>query len=96
MEKALGIFYKEYTSQIVSKGKYRLSRYADDFLIFAKTKEDIEDVPKLLETYLNERGLILSEEKTKITHLSEGFDFLGFNFKQYKDGVSRIRPLKIV
>ena len=71
-----------------------MSRYADDFLIFAKTNEDIEKVPKLLENYLNERGLILSEEKTKITHLSEGFNFLGFNFKQYNDGISRIRPSK--
>ena len=94
MEKALGISYKEYTNQTIPKGNYRMSRYADDFLIFAKTKEDIEKVPKLLENYLNERGLILSEEKTKITHLSEGFNFLGFNFKQYKDGISRIRPSK--
>ena len=63
MEKALGISYKEYTNQTIPKGNYRMSRYADDFLIFAKTKEDIEKVPKLLENYLNERGLILSEEK---------------------------------
>ena len=94
MEKALGISYKEYPSQIVPKGNYRMSRYADDFLIFAKTKEDIGKVPELLENYLNERCLILSEEKTKISHLSEGFNFLGFNFKRYKDGVSRIKPSK--
>ena len=60
------------------KAKYRLSRYADDFLIFAQTRESIDEIPELLETYLDDRGLILSKEKTKITHISEGFDFLGF------------------
>lgn len=64
-------------------GKYRVVRYADDFVIFARTKEDIEKVPKILENYLIERGLVLVKDKTKITHLSEGFDFLGFNFRQY-------------
>ena len=94
MEEALGITYKQYGNHIVTKGKYRLTRFADDFLVYAMTKEEIEKVPMLLEDYLDERGLILSEEKTKITHLSEGFDFLGFNFKQDHDGVSRIRPSK--
>lgn len=94
MEKVLGITYKEYTNQNVTKGKYRLTRYADDFLVFAKTREDIEKIPELLESYLDKRGLILSTEKTQITHLSKGFDFLGFNFKQDNDGVSRIRPSK--
>ena len=67
-----------------TKGKYRVTRYADDFVIFARTREDIEKVPKILENYLSERGLVLAEDKTKITHISEGFDFLGFNFRQYK------------
>lgn len=47
-------------------------------------REDIEKVPKILENYLFERGLVLAEDKTKITHISQGFDFLGFNFRQYK------------
>jgi len=34
--------------------------------------------------YLENRGLSLSTEKTKVTHISEGFDFLGFNIRQYK------------
>lgn len=94
MEEALGISYKHYTTQVQTIGNYRLSRYADDFLVFAKTKEDIMKVPKLLENYLRERGLILSEEKTKITHLSEGFEFLGFHFRRYPDNVSRVKVSK--
>ena len=41
-------------------------------------------MPKLLENYLDSRGLTLSPEKTLITHLDEGFDFLGINFRSYK------------
>lgn len=98
MEEALGISYKpvNHGSSITyaTVGKYRVSRYADDFLVFAQSKEDIEKVPILLEQYFKERGLILSEEKTFITHLSEGFNFLGFNFRRYPDNVSRIKPSK--
>ena len=37
-----------------------------------------------LKPYLDKRGLTLADDKTKITHISEGFDFLGFNLRQYK------------
>lgn len=102
MEEALGISYMAYNrtrngktvKEVVSKGKYRLSRYADDFLVFAQTEDDINKVPELLEPYLDERGLIMSKEKTQITHISEGFDFLGFNFRRDKDNISRVRPSK--
>ena len=69
-------------------------RYADDFVIFAKSKKEIMEVYKILEPYLNERGLILAEDKTRITHLNEGFNFLGFNCRRYKDRISRIKPSK--
>lgn len=59
-------------------------RYADDFVVLCKTKEDAEEVPKLLEDYLDNRGLTLSPEKTLITHLDDGFDFLGINFRSYR------------
>ena len=72
-------------------------RYADDFVVLCKTKEDAEEVPKLLEEYLNKRGLKLSPEKTFITHLDDGFDFLGINFRSYmtKNGVKvKTKPSK--
>ena len=56
MKKALGISYKEYSSQVVTKGKYRLSRFADDFLIFAKTKEDIEKCSKTIRRLFERKG----------------------------------------
>ena len=52
-------------------------------LVLCKTKEDAENVPKLLRDYLLERGLTLAEDKTKITTIQKGFDFLGFNIRSF-------------
>ena len=89
MEKALNIKYKKYKRSDGSytyknTSKYVMVRYADDFIVLCKTKEDAEEVPKLIEEYLDSRGLTLSPEKTLITHLDDGFDFLGINFRSYK------------
>jgi RNA-directed DNA polymerase len=59
-------------------------RYADDFVILAKSREDIEALYDILNPYLEDRGLTLAEDKTRITHISKGFDFLGFNLRRYK------------
>jgi len=64
-------------------------RYADDFIVTAKNKEVLEDViiPKI-NTFLEPRGVMLSEQKTKVTYIGEGFDFLGQTIRKYqqKDG----------
>lgn len=61
-------------------------RYADDFVIVAKSKEQAEAIKGFVATFLKEKvGVELSEDKTKITHISDGFDFLGFKVKKYKD-----------
>lgn len=74
--------------------KVNLTRYADDFIITAESKETIEEeVLPLVRNFLAERGLTLSEEKTKITHINEGFDFLGFNIRKYS-GKLLIKPSK--
>lgn len=60
--------------------KLNFVRYADDFVITGSSKELLEEqVKPLVRRFLLERGLVLSEEKTRITHVSEGFDFLGWN-----------------
>jgi RNA-directed DNA polymerase len=74
--------------------KVHLVRYADDFIITGNSRERLEnEVRPLVERFLNERGLQLSPEKTSITHISEGFDFLGQNLRQY-DGKLLIKPSK--
>ena len=71
-----------------------LVRYADDFIITGFNKELLENkVKPLVREFLKVRGLTLSEEKTKITHIEEGFDFLGFNIRKY-NGTLLIKPSK--
>lgn len=68
----------------VRKGKVHLVRYADDFVITAEAPNLLEEqVKPLVETFLKERGLTLSEKKTRITHRENGFDFLGQNLRRY-------------
>lgn len=85
MEEELGVRYrpngKYYTLNSKSVG---VVKYADDFVIVCKTKEEAFSMYERLRPYLNKRGLTLAEDKTKVTHIEEGFDFLGFNLRQYK------------
>jgi RNA-directed DNA polymerase len=74
--------------------KVHLIRYADDFIITGRTKEQLEmEVRPFVEGYLKERGLALSEEKSRLTHINEGFDFLGQNVRKY-NGKFIIKPSK--
>ena len=69
-------------------------RYADDFIVTGSSKEQLEhEVKPVIIRFLKERGLTLSEEKTKVTHIEEGFDFLGQNIRKY-NGKLLIKPSK--
>jgi RNA-directed DNA polymerase len=75
------------TTRKSREAKVHLIRYADDFLISGSSKELLEQEMKpLVEAFLRERGLQLSPEKTLITHIEDGFDFLGQNVRKYKTG----------
>jgi RNA-directed DNA polymerase len=81
MEPALGVRY-DYRGKIADRRA--VVRYADDFVVFCESREDalrIKD--ELLPPWLAERGLTLSEEKTRVVHLTEGFDFLGCTVRRY-------------
>lgn len=76
------------------KDKVNVCVYADDFIITGATREVLENkVKPIVVNFLQERGLSLSEEKTKITDINEGFDFLGMNVRKYK-GKLIIKPAK--
>ena len=80
---------KDGTSDLVN-----LIRYADDFVITGKSKEVLEQgVLPLVRAFLGARGLELSAEKTVVTHIEEGFDFLGQNVRKYR-GKLLIKPSK--
>ena len=68
--------------------KVNLVRYADDFVITGSARALLEtQVKPLVEEFLRERGLRLSPEKTRITHIKDGFDFLGQNLRKYGDSL---------
>ena len=76
------------------KLKINFIRYADDFIVTAENKSTLEKLvlPEVV-NFLSDRGLQIQQEKTKITHVNEGFDFLGQNVRKYK-GKLLIKPSK--
>ncbi|WP_321414738.1 reverse transcriptase domain-containing protein [uncultured Desulfobacter sp.] len=74
--------------------KIHFVRYADDFIVTGRSPEMLKyKVKPLIKEFLKIRGLELSEKKTIITHIDDGFDFLGFNVRKYK-GKLLIKPSK--
>lgn len=83
MEDAVGVFYDKSGKYIQLRSNVALIRYADDFVIFATSKEEAEESKDRISDWLKDRGLKLSHEKTSIRHLRDGFDFLGCNIREY-------------
>src|SRR5579862_1711757 len=74
--------------------KMNMVRYADDFIITGHSQEWLEhEVKPAVVAFLAERGLALSPDKTKITHIKDGFDFLGWNIRKY-NGTLLMKPSK--
>jgi RNA-directed DNA polymerase len=75
------------------KHKVHLVRYADDFIITGTSQVLLEyEVKPLVEQFLKERSLELSHEKTSITHIEDGFDFLGQTVRRYRCGKVLLKP----
>lgn len=95
MEEVVGVKYRpikrngKISSYDLTSDSNALVRYADDFVVFFKTKEEAEDTKEKLKVWLAERGLELNEEKTRIVSLDDGFDFLGFNIRRYRTKTSK-------
>lgn len=103
MEVAAGCRYRSGGRQrdpIAAEGTPILVRYADDFVALCHNEEQARHVRIVLGEWLSPRGLRFNEEKTRIVHLTEGFDFLGFNVRRYgsktlikpsKEAIKRVR-----
>ncbi len=78
-----------------TRSKVNVVRYADDSITTAHSKELLEDrvIPAVVQ-FLDERGLKISEEKSKITHITEGFEFLGAHIRKYENGKLLMTPSK--
>ena len=75
------------------KNKVNFVHYADDFVVTASTPEIAQEAKTVVAEFLKTRGIELSEEKTLITHIDNGFDFLGWTFRKFK-GKLIIKPSK--
>lgn len=68
-----------------NRNKVHVIRFADDFIVTASSKEVLEEIRGMIKEFLAPRGLCLSEEKTLITSIYDGFNFLGWNFRKFKE-----------
>jgi RNA-directed DNA polymerase len=86
LERLLASHYSK-TSKAGKQAKVNFVRYADDFIVTGSSQELLEqEVKPLVEQFMRERGLELSPEKTVITHIEQGFDFLGQTIRKYRSG----------
>ena len=73
-------------TSVPKNAKVNVIRYADDFVVTGESKEILkEKVMPVIHTFLKERGLQLSGEKTKITRIEDGFDFLGQRVRKHRE-----------
>ncbi|WP_048185671.1 group II intron reverse transcriptase/maturase [Methanosarcina siciliae] len=87
------LLMSKYPKQGRKSPKVNFVRYADDFIVTANSEETAREIRDILIVFLKERGLELSDDKTLITNINEGFDFLGWNFRKY-NGKLLIKPSK--
>ncbi len=93
LEEAAGVRYRTgiYAGELKA-GSPALTRYADDLVVCCHSRQQAEQVKARLAEWLEPRGLAFNEAKTRIVHLCEGFDFLGFNLRRYPNGKLLIKP----
>ncbi|ETZ96442.1 reverse transcriptase family protein [Mycobacterium kansasii 732] len=95
MEQAAGVRYIRTgtNAETARPGSPVLIRYADDLLALCHSREHAQQVKARLTEWLRPRGLVFNEDKTRIVHLNDGVDFLGFNIRRYRNRLL-IKPSK--
>jgi RNA-directed DNA polymerase len=95
MEEAAGVRYipSGVHAGMTVAGSPVVVRYADDLVVLCVNREQACEAKARLAAWLAPKGLVFNEEKTRIVHLDEGFDFLGFNVRRYR-GKLLIKPSK--
>ena len=90
LDEAAGVRYRATGTHagLAVAGTPILVRYADDLAVCCCSRQQAEQVKARLAVWLAPRGLVFNEDKTRIVHLEEGFDFLGFNLRRYRRGRS--------
>lgn len=71
--------------QAMSKAGYRLTRWADDFVVVCRTRQEAEAALAMAKGFLHDKLTVsLHPEKTRIVHVNDGFEFLGYKVKRGK------------
>ena len=83
----LANIYLHPLDETLEAGGFRFVRYADDFVVFARTRQQAEEALALIRKALSALKLALNEVKTRIVHIDDGFDFLGFRHFRHRDGM---------
>jgi len=93
LEEAAGVEYERLGNDgaLTKRKSAVVVRYADDLIALCHSREQAEQVKARLAEWLAPRGLAFNEDKTRIVHVEDGFDFLGFNVRRY-DGKLLIKP----
>src|SRR3954454_24907901 len=96
MEQAAGVRYcaTGHNAGSAMRGSPVLVRYADDLVAMCHSREQAEQVKQRLAAWLAPRGLAFNEDKTRVVHLREGFCFLGFHVRLYRNRKLLIKPSK--
>jgi RNA-directed DNA polymerase len=94
LEQAAGVRYRARGPRAgdTERGSPVAVRYADDVVVLCHSQQQAGQVKAQLAEWLAPRGLAFNEDKTRIVHLSEGFDFLGFNVRRYPNRKLLIKP----
>jgi RNA-directed DNA polymerase len=94
LEEAAGVCYRARGTRPggTQRGSPVAVRYADDIVVLCGSQQQAEQVKARLAEWLAPRGLAFNEDKTRVVHLSEGFDFLGFNVRRYPNRKLLIKP----
>jgi RNA-directed DNA polymerase len=94
LEDAAGVRYRTgVNAGWAVRGTPTLVRYADDMVVCRCSRQQAEQVKARLAEWLAPRGLVFNEDKTRIVHLDDGFNFLGFNVRRYRRGGRRAKLL---
>jgi RNA-directed DNA polymerase len=94
LEEAAGVRYRMsgVTAGRAREGTPVLVRYADDLVVCCYSEQEAYRVKQQLAEWLEPRGLVFNEDKTKVVHVEDGFDFLGVNVRRYRNGKLLINP----
>jgi RNA-directed DNA polymerase len=93
LEEAAGVRKERSDTRRTHRDSPTLVRYADDMVALCHSRQEAEHVKAKLALWLAPRGLSFNEDKTKIAHLDDGFDFLGFTVRRFH-GKLLIKPSK--